>query len=228
MVTKEEIAKALPAHLKSSATESLADLVNNVVQEPIMAQQIQDNFISYTSVLREGKFRMGDYLNAVTYVSFKHMGMSNQDAYFHTFPQRHAALLARGATDKDISSYVAIYHKTKLVNAIMEQSLIPAHILHMDTFNKAIRVQAELMVGATSEKVRQDAANSILTHLKPPELKKIELDIGIKKTDGMQEMMNTLSELAKQQRDMIQGGQITTKEIAHSKIVEAEYTDAPD
>lgn len=227
MLTKEEVAKALPAHLRTSATQQLVDMVNTVVTEPVMAQQIRDNFITYTSVLKDGKYKMEDYLNAVTYVSYKHMGHSNQDAYCYTFPARHAAILASGKPEQ-LSAYVAMYHKNKIVNAVMEQSLIPSHILHQDTFNKAIRVQAELMVSATSEKVRSDAANSILTHLKPPETKKLELDIGIKKDAGMQDLMHTLTQLATNQQALIEAGEVTTKQIAHSKIVEAEYTDAPD
>lgn len=222
MITVEEVALALPANLKSSATQSLADMINTVVSEPIMADQIRDNFITYTSVLKDGRYKMEDYLNAVTYVSFKHMGMSNQDAYCHTFPARHAALVAKGASAKDLSAYVSMYHKGKLVNAIMEQSLIPVHILHQDAFNKAIKTQMELMATATSEKVRSDAANSILTHLKPPELKKIEVDIGVKQDAGMTELRDTMRQLAEQQQAIISNGSMTPKQIAESKIVTIE------
>ena len=60
------------------------------------------------------------------------------------------------------------YNKNKLVNLILEQSMIPSWVLNQDMYQKALNVQCELMLTANSEKV-SDAANSILTHLKPPQ-----------------------------------------------------------
>jgi len=79
-------------------------------------------------------------------------------------------------------------------------------------------------LNARSEKVRSDAANSLLTHLKKPETKQIELNIGIKEDSGMDELRGKLREMAELQQSLIEKG-ITTKEIAHQPIVDAEYTD---
>lgn len=62
------------------------------------------------------------------------MGDTNKDAYFKTFPHRYQELMARGVTDKDMSAYVAGYAKGKLVNAIMEQSLVPSWVLNQDVY----------------------------------------------------------------------------------------------
>ena len=97
-ITTEILARALPGNLKSAATDQLADLINQISTDPLIAENIRDNFLSYTSVLRDGKFKVEDYLNAVDYCSYKLMGDSNQDAYFKTFPQRYANLLAAGRT----------------------------------------------------------------------------------------------------------------------------------
>lgn len=93
-----------------------------------MAEAIKDNFLSYTQVLSEGKFKTEDYLSAVMYVSFKLMGMTNQDAYARTFPARYRTLLNNGTSAKDISSYVSMYNKGRLVNLILEKSLIPTWV----------------------------------------------------------------------------------------------------
>lgn len=63
-----------------------------------------------------------------------------------------------GVSEKDQSSYISAYHKSKLVNLIFEQTLIPIHILNAPLLQQAINVQAELMLTANSEKVRSDAA----------------------------------------------------------------------
>ncbi len=220
MITVSEIAKALPPNLKNTATQTLADLVNNVVSDPVVAEQIRNNFISYTGVLKEGKFKTEDYLNAVTYVSFKLMGMTNQDAYFRTFPARHAALVAKGIPAKDIAAYVSAYARGKLPNLIMEQSLVPTWVLNQDMHQKALNVQFELMNdNNVSPKVRSDAANSILTHLAKPKEAGPLINFDMREGSGMEELKAAMADLAQKQQDAINGG-MTTKEIADQRIVD--------
>lgn len=214
MLTIENLRQALPSHLKSAATQSLADMVNTIALDPEIAQQIRENFIGYTHVLREGRFKTEDYVSGVAYVSYKLMGFTNQESYKRTFPARYQALVAKGANDKEISAYVSAYNKNKLVNLIMEQTLVPVWVLNQDVYQKAINVQAELMMTANSEKVRTDAANSLLTHLKKPESKQIALSLEVGENAGMADLKNLLTDLAHRQQDLINSG-ITTKEIAH-------------
>lgn len=227
-LTVDQVEKALPANLKHAATQSLVDMINNATNDPIVAEQIRNNFISYTSVLKEGKFKTEEYLNAVTYVSFKLMGMSNQDAYFRTFPQRHAALVARGASSKDISSYVAAYNRGKLVNLILEQTLVPTWVLNQDLYQKALNTQADLMVNAQSEMVRTTAANSILTHLAKPKEAGPLINLDMRETSGMNEIKEMLQSLAKKQLEVIQGGGLTTREIAEQRIIEGDSNRVSD
>lgn len=235
LVTLDEIKDALPRNLRLNATQELTDKVNKVAKDPEYAKIIRENFLSYTSVLEEGKFKVEDYLHAVAYVSYKLMGYTNQEAYARTFPDRYRGLRAKNVSDKDISSYVASYNKGKLVNMLLEQTLIPSWVLNQDIYQQAIETQAELMVNAKSEKVRTDAANSILTHLKKPEKKQVELSIGPKENSGTLELKNLLTELAERQKQMISTG-TRTKEIAHQplmkgppqgEIIEAEAVEIP-
>lgn len=227
-LTEEDVKRALPSHLRSAVNQHLVDTLNNITSDPIAAENIRENFIGYTAVLKEGKFKTEDYLHAVAYVSYKLMGHSNQDAYAKTFPQRYASLVARGAPAKDIAAYVSAYHKGKLVNLIMEQSLVPSWVLNQDLWQKALNVQAELMTTANSEKVRTDAANSILTHLKKPEAVKGSLTLDITESAGMKEMKDLLQDLANKQRVAIEQGNIKTVDIAASRLIDregAEYVD---
>ena len=221
-LTVDQVEKALPANLKTAATQSLVDQINNIVSDPLVAEQVRNNFISYTSVLKEGKFKTEDYLHAVTYVSFKLMGMSNQDAYFRTFPQRHAALVAKGTTSKDIAAYVSAYNRGKLVNLILEQSLVPTWVLNQDLYQKALNTQADLMINAQSEMVRTTAANSILTHLQKPKEAGPLINIDMRENSGMNELKDMLTALAMKQREAISGGNLTTQDIADQKIIEGE------
>ena len=221
MLTKELVAKALPTGLRNVDTQQIADDINNAVADPVLAQQIADNFISYSGVLGDGKYKTEDYVSAVKYVSFKLMGDTNQDAYFKTFPARYAALMARGATAKDISAYVSAYAKGKLVNAIIEKSLVPSWVLNQHLFQEAINSQAQLMRSAQSEKVRVEAANSLLTHLAKPKEAGPLVNIDMRESSGLADLKATLGALAQQQRDLIQNG-VTARSLAAQSIVDAE------
>lgn len=219
MLTKEQIEKAVPAHLKSNITQSLVDLVNNVSGDPEFAEQVRQNFISYTSVLKDGKFKTEDYLNAVTYVSYKVMGYSNQESYAKTFPQRYATLVAKQTSSKDIAAYVSAYNKGKLVNLILEQTLVPSWVLNQDLYQRAINVQAELMISSTSDKVRCEAANSLLTHLTKPKEVGPLLNIDMRESSGMNEMRELLAKMASTQQQLISSG-VPTHVIASQDIID--------
>ena len=218
-LTVADVSQAVPANLKSAVTQQFVDTINNVVADPEVAQQVRDNFISFASVLRDGKYKMQDYLNAVTYTSYKMMDMSNHDAWCTTFPQRHQALVAAGKSKKDISSHVSMYAKGKLVAAVAEASFIPTWILNRDIQQKAINQLAHLMINAASEKVQAEAASSLLTHLAKPKESGPLVNINMAESSGMNEMKDMLENLARQQQALIQGG-ATTKEIAGQRIFE--------
>lgn len=218
MLTVQEVESSLPPQLKAHVCQQMVDELNSLSTDPIAAENMRNNFISYTSVMREGRFKLEDYVAAVVYVSYRLMNHTNKEAYIKTFPGRYQALVARNASDKDISSYVSAYNKGKLVNMIMEQSLVPVWVLNQDILQKAINTQADLMMNATSEKVRSDAANSILTHIKKPETKQIELAIDVKENTGMAEMKDQLRQMADMQRQLIEAG-VSTKTIAHQPLM---------
>lgn len=221
MLTLDTVARALPANLKKSATQTLVDTLNNISADPEIAEAIRDNFLSYTKVLAEGRFRTEDYLNAVKFVSFKLMSHSNQDAYFKTFPQRHQALVAKGATSQEISSYVSMYAKGKLVNLILEQTLVPSWVLNQDLYQKGINKLADLMTTARSEFVQAQCATSLVTLLTKPKEAGPLVNINLNENSGMNELKDTLAKLAEQQRDLIKKG-VPTKDIAAQAIVEAQ------
>ena len=218
-LTVEQFQMALPDKVKKSVNQELIDQINATLSNPEEFEQYRDNLLSYTRVMADGRFKVDQYLSAVKYVSHKLMGATNIEAYTKTFPDKYARFVAQGVATKDIASYVTAYNKSKLVNLIFEQTLIPVHVLNMDLYQRALNVQAELMVSAKSEKVRTDAANSLLTQLKPPEVKKVELDIGTKESSAIQELKAATLELAAQQRQLLQSGAVTAKDVAHSKII---------
>ena len=220
MLTVQQVKEALPPQIKTIISQPMVDKLNSLSTDPEAAAHIRDNFMSYTNVIKQGKFTLSQYVHAVAYVTYKMMGYNNREAYARTFPSKYQKLVSKGTSSKDISAYVSIYNKTKMVNLIFEQTIIAPWVLNQDLLQKALYTQADLMVNAKSEKVRSDAANSLLTHLKKPETKNFELNIGIADTSGINELKETMLEMAKIQQESIKSGQ-TTKTIAHQKIKHA-------
>lgn len=227
-LTKEMVEHVMPPNLKGAVTQTFVDTLNNIAADPLLAEQIRNNFVSYTAVLKEGKFKTEDYLNAVVYVSHKLMGANNQDAYAKTFPQRYQTLLAKGTSSKDIAAYVSAYNKGKLVNLVLEQTMVPSYVLNAHLYQDALNHQHWLMKNAHSEKVQTEAANSLLTALKVPEAVKSKLEVEIKDTSGLNELKNALRDLAQSQIQHIDNG-ASVADIAGSKLIEAEATEiGPD
>lgn len=215
--------KALPDKYKRGLSQEVLDNINQTLSDPDLHEVYRNNFMSYLTVLGDGKYKITDYLSAVKYCTHKLMGNSNIDSYIKTFPDRYGDMLTRGLSAKEISSIVSIYNKGKLVNTIMEQSIIPSWVINQDLHQKAINVLADLMMNANSEKVRADSANSLLVHLKPPEVKKVELDIGVKANKEIDDMKNLLAQLSAKQKSLIDNGVVSVADVAHTKIVEAQY-----
>jgi hypothetical protein len=221
----EMFRSALPDKVKKSVNQDLIDSINKTLSDPDEFEAYRDNLLSYTRVMADGRFKVQEYVNAVRYVSHKLMGATNIEAYTKTFPDKYQRFVAQGVMAKDIASYVTAYNKSKLVNLIYEQTLIPSYVLNQDLYQKALNVQAELMVTANSEKVRTDAANSLLTHLKMPEKAKVELDINIKESSAIGALREATMALAAAQRMAVASGSASAQEMAHSKVVRADVVD---
>lgn len=215
----ETFRAVLPDKMKKSLNQELMDRINSVLANPAEYENYRDNLLSYTKVMQDGKFKIETYLEAVKYVSHKLMGCSNIEAYMKTFPDKYQEWVHTGVAPKDIASYVSAYNKGKLVNLIFEQTIIPVHVLNQDMYQKALNAQFDLGLNAQSEKVRADALNSVLQQLRPPEIKKVELDIAVKESDAIATLRETTMALAEAQRKAIASGAINAQDAAHQRLV---------
>jgi hypothetical protein len=224
-LTVDQFRAALPDKVRKSVSQEVIDRVNVVLSNPDLYENYRDNLLSFSRVMSDGKFTIEQYIAAVRYVSHKLMGDSHIAAYSKTFPEKIQRFAAQGVEPKDIASYVTAYNKSKLVNLLLEQTLVPVHILNMGMYQEALNLQMDLARNAKSEKVRADAANSILVQLKPPEVKRVELDIGIKEDSSIGQLREATMELARQQRQAIENGVASAQDIAHQRVVPKEFID---
>ncbi len=231
-VSKEQLTQSLPKNMRQRISDDFVDLYNAAVTDTDsdLVHVFKENFITYNKILEGSKYSINNYLMAVKYVSFKLMGFTNRESYKMTFPERSDRIFKKyrdlGFDDQyiwdyKISPHVVSYNKNNLVNDIIEQSIIPPHVLNLGMYQEALNASAHLMVHAKSEMVRAQAANNILTQLKPPETAKVELDIKIGESDAIESLRKVTQELAAQQQLAIKSGVVTSLEVAESIIVEA-------
>lgn len=221
-LTVESLKKITPPRQKQNITPEFVDKLNKMIDDPEYREYFQDNIVGYIDVLNNPNTNVVQYVNAVKYVSCKLMGLTNQDAWIRTFPDRYQRLQDEGKEDAYLRSLVCAYNRGKLVNEILQQALVPTWVLNQDKFQKAINVQAALMTTAKSEKVRTDAANSLLTHLKQPEMAKVSVDVNVKQEDSIGELRKAVTELSLAQAEAIRLGVKDAQAIAEAKIIEGE------
>jgi len=227
MVELDTLKRMLSKNSRRNITQSTVDTINNLTTKDgeQFTEAYRENFVGYLSVLKSGEYKISDYMNAVRYVSYKLMEYSNIDAYCLTFPDRYSKLLEQYKSignekkirEVKVSSYVSMYNKNKLVNAILDQSMIPSSVINNSVYQEAVNTQRVLMLTAKSELVKTQAANSLLIHLKPLETAKIELDIGFKKDDVIEDYEKAMRAMVQKQKELIAAG-ADVKTIANAKI----------
>lgn len=235
-ITKDMLIGALPdKRFRRNVTDDLVDLVNSETDSELR-RAYKDNILGYMNVLTGGRFSLTAYICAVKFVSLKLLGDNSSTAYAKVFPDRYQNLVNSGATGSKIASFASNYEKNALVVKILEQTMVPTHILNANIYQEAINTQADLMRNANSEMVRQKAAESLLNNLKAPEVAKVEIDV--KHSDSVvDDLRETTRALARQQKELIANGHMTARDVAHSdiigkkvehkkeEVVEAEYTE---
>lgn len=221
-MTLDQFRDALPDQVKKNINKDVVDNLNQLLSDPDMAESYRDNLIGYTNVMKEGKFKLTSYVSAVKYVTQKLAGKNNQDAYMATFPDKWADWVARNVSAKDISSYVSVYNGSKLVNLILEQSLIPNWIINQDLRQKAINQLATIMMTASSEKVQTDAAIGLLGAIKMPDKLKVELDVGVKQNSVMDQLQQASLDLATRMQQMVAAGAWSAQDLLDEKVIDGE------
>jgi hypothetical protein len=226
-LTVDALKAAMPKRQKHNITPHLVDELNNIVTDPEEREAFRENLISYASVLEDPNVKLPDYVHAVRYVSFQLMGYTNQQSWIKTFPERYQRLIddkkITEESDVFLRSTVSCYNRGKVVNTIREQTLIPTWVLNSDIHQKAINQLAILMTSSRSDKVRADAASSLLTHLKMPETVKMKLDVEVKEDESINQLRGAVTKLVQAQREAIETGVTDALRIAEAPLINAEY-----
>lgn len=150
-------------------------------------------------------------------------GHTDTRAYSLTFPERIERMAREGISNTNLYVYANSYAKNKVVVEIMAKLMVPTHIMFHDYFSLAVKTQVEIMTDdSVSPKVRSDAANSLMTHLKQPEIKQAELKINTNDTGVINQLSEALNNLSKGHKELLSQGKTTLRDISEATIIEVE------
>ena len=229
-VTVEELKILYPVKVAGKVLEQAAEILNTATEDMdyVMAKEFRDNCLSFIDILKNSKSRVSfaDYVNACKFATFKLAGNTDVRAYALTFPDRIRRMERNKVPNSHLYQYASIYSKNKTVVEVMAKLVVPTHIMFQDIFHQAVKVQSELMLDdKISPKVRSDAANSLMTHLKTPEVKQAELKVDVQGSGAIEQLAEALGSLSGKQSEMLREGRYSLKDIREATIIEVTEDD---
>jgi hypothetical protein len=216
-ITLEALKSVTVKSQRSMITQDLVDKLNQWGTDPKLMESYGENVLSYINVLKEGKFKITDYMNAVRFVSYKMMGYTDIDAYIITFPDRYERLLADGVPREDMSPYVSAYKKNALVVKIFEQTVIPINVLNNHMAQDSLNELMKIGLHGRSEMARVAALSKVLDKTDAPDVKKMQLDMNVNTGDAIADLRTMLSEAANEQLEYIEKGRVDLKTLGALK-----------
>lgn len=231
-VTVDSLIGMFPAK-KATITEKTVELINDAQNDPMFnGDEFIKNMQTYQNVMMKNSASIKDYINAVKFCAYLE---SEDDNYTEAYKRARANdefVMARVAAPTDSVAYRELtnaasrYRKTPLVKDILTQADMPLHLMFQGGRFQMAQVLMDEALTAPYSKDRINAADKFLTHVKPPENAKIELDIGVAKDSIIDRYEDMITQLVGQQKDEIrQGGDlktITNVAIVKENIIDGE------
>lgn len=224
LLTVEGLQRIYPRKVNRETLEECIEIMNKSIVDMdfVMREHYRDNLVNVIDVIKEGeRIKFADYVKAVKFCSFKMAGYTDVRAYSLTFPERIERMAKEGISNANLYVYANSYSKNKVVVEIMAKLIVPTHIMYQDYFHMAVKTQVEIMTDdSVSPKVRSDAANSLMTHLKQPEIKQAELKISTNDSGVIGSLAEALNNLSSAQKQALSSGSIKLKDISEAEIIE--------
>lgn len=233
MLTLDVLRDVAPKKSRGMINQELVDKLNGWNDDPKLLGGFKDNVLSYIGVLKSGKFKITDYMNAVRFVSYCLIGHNDIDAYAITFPDRYQRLISEGEDRNSIAPYVSMYKKNKLVVQIFEQTIVPSHVLNAPMHQEALNELMRIGLHGRSEVAKVSALTAVMANTKAPEAAKIELDISIDTGSVIDDYESAMRDFASKQIDLIEQG-VDLKAVTNASIkrpeevIEAELDEEPE
>ena len=226
LVTIEELQKKFPKK-KNSITQKAVDVINATLTDPEFDSRlfVQD-MLTYENVMHSTSLSMEEYVDAIRFCAYLQSTPDGvMEAYKRTFSHRESVSSRWNATPgtKDYSyltSAASRYKDTPAVVKIMTQAMVPMHLLFAGLRYQAVNVLATEMTTAQYSRDRISAAKELLLAVKPPDNIKIDLDIGVKENNAIEQLNAQLATMASNSLVHLQAGTTDLNKLGSMRVVE--------
>lgn len=230
VLTVEQLKSKFPAK-STTINEDTVKLINDATNDPCFSgEEFIQQMVTYQSVMIEGKYSMREYINALKFCSYLELEDNATEAYKKARANDQFVIDRKDApTDsgayKELTFQASRVRGSKLVRQILTQSDMPLYLMFQGARYGAVNVLAKEMTEAAYSKDRINAAKALLEHVKPPENVQIELDIGVKENNAVEQLSAQLATLATKEKSYLESGRATLAELG-SRTVSEDIIDA--
>ena len=231
-VTAEILKQKFPQKA-NTITDELIQLINEANNDPhFNGDEFLDNMVTYKSIMLEGSASMKDYTNALKFCAYLEAYGDNVTEAYKKARATDEFVLARlsVSTDsneyKELTSAASRYRKSTLVKKILTQSDMPLYLMFQGARYEAVGVLSNEMLTAAYSKDRINAAKALLEQVKPPENVQIELDIGIKENNSVEQLNKQLAQIAGKQKFHLESGSAGLDDFGAMKVKDEDIIDA--
>ena len=211
-LTKEDVIKRFPQK-KATLTDETVELINEANNNPdFNGDEFIEQMMTYQNVMTKNRGSISEYINALKFCAYLESSGDNYTEAYKRARANDQFVIERANLPKDSTGYRELtnaasrYRKTPMVKDILTQADLPLYLMFQGGRYQAAAVLLDEMSNAMYSKDRISAADKFLTHVKPPENMKVELDIGIKQDNIIDRYESMISDLVAHQRQEIADG----------------------
>jgi len=225
-ISKEELQKSMPENKRKFVNDEMVDMINEINNSlEFHPGEFVQNFMTFTNVLMGTRYSVKQYVDAVKFCTYMLSGMTQIDAYKMTFPDIIERRRISGLSDKTNESAASNYNQNQIVRKILAQSQIPTRLIYGHAKAQAVEVLISKMTDPTAgHRINMESADKLLAHLKDPEENKFTFEHAVTEEakDTIQQLREAVGMMSNAQSEKINAGLMSVKDIAESKIIEAE------
>ena len=226
-MTLDELKVLMPAKKQKFMNQELVDMINDAENRGDFDGEFEKKVVSYSSVLTQGRYKTSDYIAAVEFCTYYLSGDEQADAYVKTFPSKIKRRVLEGKSPYATGA-PSMYYSGQLVQAIMAQAQMNVRMRHYNKIDIMVETLYDLATGPDStDRIKMESADKVLTHLKEPDQSHVEIEVGIKKDESGMALEKKLIEVAEMQKAAFEKG-ANLSDLQKIAFVEGEEDDVID
>lgn len=226
-LTLDLVQSQLKPGQRNTISEDTVKEIQKLAEDPDYGPEFLDAYVDHLNIFKEVPNRShGQYLCAIKFFSLVEAGNSLTDAYIKVFPKRFTDRTRNSNESPEkkkqqMRGEASRYNGSVLVSEIKRVAAVPVQLVHRHLLHEAILVQANLMKYASSDMVKQKAAASLITELKPAEDQVLNINVEDNATSVIEELRLATERLAAAEFQSVQAG-VPLAKIAERDIIDVQ------